>query len=173
MGKVSEQIQALRIDYIHGTLETASVAAEPIAQFERWMNEALEAEVPEANAIALATVSAEGQPSVRIVLLRGVDAEGFVWYTNYQSRKGRDLADCPKAAFSLFWPELERQIRVEGTVEQVPAEMSDAYFAQRPRKSQIGACASPQSSVIADRGELEAAVEARTAEFESGEVARP
>ncbi len=173
MSEVSERVRELRKDYIMGELNEASVPANPIVQFQRWMEEAIGAEVPEPNAMSLATANAEGHPSVRIVLLRGLDERGFVFFTNYQSHKGTDLAENPYAALAFFWPDLERQVRIMGKVTKVTAEESDAYFKSRPRSSRIGAWASPQSQVIDDREFLELRVDEFETEFESGEVKRP
>ena len=162
----------LRVDYKRAALDERDAAADPFDQFARWFDEAVKAAVPEPNAMTLATVDAAGQPSARIVLLKGVDARGFVFYSNYQSRKGRELAERPRAARLFFWVELERQVRIEGIAERVAASESDAYFAERPRGSQISAWASPQSAPVADRTWLEVQVAAITARF-AGAVARP
>jgi pyridoxamine 5'-phosphate oxidase len=143
-----------RIEYETAGLDVPDVAADPIAQWWRWYDEAVAAEVTEPNAMTLATVGADGRPSTRIVLIKGVDARGIVWYTNYQSRKGRELAVHPFAALQFHWVELERVVRVEGGVEKVADAESDAYFASRPLDSRIGAWASPQSEVIASRATL-------------------
>ena len=147
-------LAALRKSYELAELDEEASAAEPIQQFERWLAEAIAARVPEPNAMTLATVGADGRPSTRIVLVKGVDARGIVWYTNYQSRKGRELAVHPFAALQFHWVELERVVRVEGAVEKVTDAESDAYFASRPLDSRIGAWASPQSEVIASRATL-------------------
>jgi len=125
-----------------------------LKQFEHWLQQALDAQLPEPNAMTLATVGADGRPSTRIVLLKGLDARGVVWYTNYDSRKGRELAANPQAALQFHWVELERVVRIEGRVERVEAELSDAYYASRPLDSRIGAWASPQSQVIESRALL-------------------
>ena len=145
----------LRKDYSLKTLEEGAVDRDPLRQFGVWMVEAIHAQVPEPTAMSLATVGADGRPSGRIVLLKGVDPKGFVFYTNYESRKGRELAARPVAALTFLWKELERQVRIEGTVERVTAEESDAYFATRPLGSRIGAWASPQSQVLESRAWLE------------------
>jgi len=141
---------------MRATLDEASVAPDPMGQFERWFAEAVNAQMREPNAMTLATVGSDGHPSARIVLLKGADDRGFVFFTNYASRKGHELASRPRAALLFFWPELERQIRIEGTVSRVDANESADYFAGRPRSSQLGAWASPQSEPIANRAELEA-----------------
>ena len=155
------KIDDLRTDYMRATLDESSVAADPLRQFERWFADAVDAQVPEPNAMTLATASTEGDPSARIVLLKGADERGFSFFTNYASRKGDDLAARPRAALLFFWPQLERQIRIEGSVSKVDVSESGEYFAGRPRMSQIGAWASPQSEPIAGRSLLEA----RFAEF--------
>ena len=147
-------LAALRKSYELAELDEEASAAEPMQQFERWLADAIAAQVPEPNAMTLATVGADGRPSTRIVLVKGVDARGIVWYTNYQSRKGRELAVHPFAALQFHWVELERVVRVEGAVEKVTDAESDAYFASRPLDSRIGAWASPQSEVIASRAVL-------------------
>ena len=147
-------LAALRKSYELAELDEQASAAEPMQQFERWLAEAIAAQVPEPNAMTLATVGADGRPSTRIVLIKGLDARGIVWYTNYQSRKGRELAAHPLAALQFHWVELERVVRIEGSVEKVSDAESDAYFASRPLDSRIGAWASPQSEVIASRATL-------------------
>ena len=161
----------LRTEYKREQLDEAAVHPDAIAQFVRWFDAAVAARVPEPTAMTLATV-ADGQPSARIVLLKGVDAAGFVFFTNYDSRKGRELAAAPRAALLFFWPELERQVRIEGDVAKVSAPESDAYFASRPRASQIGAWASPQSRAIADRTVLERSYAEEEARYAEG-VPRP
>jgi len=142
---------ALRKSYERAELDESASAEDPLDQFDRWLREALDAKLPEPNAMTLATVGADGRPSTRIVLVKGYDARGIVWYTNYSSRKGRELAGHPMAALQFHWVELERVVRIEGRVEKTSAEESDAYFASRPLDSRIGAWASPQSDVIASR----------------------
>jgi pyridoxamine 5'-phosphate oxidase len=141
-------IADIRTDYKRGALDEEHADPDPIRQFSRWWDEALKSEVMEANAMTLATADAAGRPAARTVLLKGFDAQGFVFYTNYESRKGRDLASNPRACLLFFWPELERQVRVDGPVARVDAAESDAYFESRPLASRIGAWASPQSEVI-------------------------
>jgi pyridoxamine 5'-phosphate oxidase len=143
-----------RKSYERDALEEAEAAPDPLRQFQSWMDEAFAAKVPEPNAMTLATVGADGRPSTRIVLIKGFDSRGIVWFTNYESRKGRELAAHPVAALQFHWVELERVVRIEGTVERVDDAESDAYFASRPLDSRIGAWASPQSEVIASRGVL-------------------
>lgn len=152
----------LRQEYMRESLDEQDVARDPITQFNRWFDEAVKARMPIANAMTLATVSATGRPAARIVLLKGVDHAGFVFYTNYDSRKGREIAANPHAALLFHWTELEREVRIEGRVEKVPAAESDEYFDGRPLGSRHAAIASPQSAVVANR----AALEARFAEAE-------
>jgi len=144
----------LRKSYERGSLDVDDVASDPFAQFGHWLNEALAAEVPEPNAMTLATVGADGRPSTRIVLIKDYDERGIVWYTNYHSRKGRELADHPFAALQFHWVELERVVRIEGQVEKVSDAESDTYFASRPLTSRIGAWASNQSEPIPGRGTI-------------------
>jgi pyridoxamine 5'-phosphate oxidase len=146
----------LRKDYARGSLDETSVDADPIRQFEAWFKQALDARLPEPNTMTLATVDARGYPSARIVLIKGVDERGFVFFTNYESRKGLDLAANPHASLLFYWIELERQVRVEGTVVKTAADESDAYFNSRPLGSRIGAWASDQSRPIESRALLEA-----------------
>jgi pyridoxamine 5'-phosphate oxidase len=148
-------LASIRSEYSLKTLEEASVDRDPMKQFGVWMAQAIHAQVPEPTAMTLATVDAKGRPSGRIVLLKGIDARGFVFYTNYESRKGRDLAASPVAALTFLWKELERQVRIEGRVEKVTAAESDEYYTTRPLGSRIGAWASPQSEAIASREWLE------------------
>ncbi|HEX8505972.1 MAG TPA: pyridoxamine 5'-phosphate oxidase [Hymenobacter sp.] len=147
----------LRKTYAQRTLSEADVLPDAVQQFRLWLNEALAAQLEEPTALTLSTVSATGQPSARVVLLKGLPEDnGFLFYTNYESRKGQELAAQPLAAISFFWPGLERQVRVEGRVEKAPEALSTEYFQSRPRSSQLGAWASPQSQVIESREELEA-----------------
>lgn len=147
-------IADLRTEYKRGALDEAHADADPIKQFARWFDEARAADVAEPNAMVLATADQTGRPSARVVLLKGVDERGFVFFTNYESRKGVELAANPQAALLFFWPELERQVRIEGPVERVAERESDEYFRSRPLASRIGAWASPQSRVIASRAWL-------------------
>lgn len=149
-------IASLRIEYLRARLDETGVATEPFAQFRRWFDEALRAELPVANAMTLATSDGTGRPSARIVLLKGIDERGLVFFTNYRSRKGRELAANPQAALLFYWAELERELRVEGRIEAVSAAESDEYFASRPLASRHAAIASPQSEAMANRAELEA-----------------
>ena len=153
--EIAKTLVGLRKDYSLKTLDEKDVDRDPLKQFGVWMVEAIHAQVPEPTAMTLSTVNAAGRPSGRIVLLKGVDPRGFVFFTNYSSRKGRDLAENPVAALTFMWKELERQVRIEGKVEKVSAAESDAYFETRPLGSRIGAWASPQSDVIEAREWLE------------------
>lgn len=148
-------IADLRREYMRANLDERDTDANPIVQFERWFHEALQADVPEPNAMSVATVGANGRPSCRILLLKDMGADGFTWFTNYESRKGRELEENPFAALLFFWIELERQVRIEGRVERVGAADSDAYFRNRPLGSRIGALASNQSRPIENRQALE------------------
>ncbi len=150
-----DHIAALRQEYRLFELAEDAVTADPMQQFAAWFSEAESAAIHEANAMTVATASASGHPSARTVLLKGVDS-GFVFYTNYESRKGQDLAANPQAALLFFWKELERQVRIEGTIARVSREETARYFSSRPRGSQLGALASPQSTVVSDRSSLEA-----------------
>ena len=151
---MDKHIADLRKSYERDALDEAASSSDPLKQFEHWLQQALDGELPEPTAMTLATVGAEGRPSTRVVLLKGFDARGIVWYTNYQSRKGRELAANPHAALQFHWVELERVVRIEGRVEQVEPALSDEYFASRPLDSRIGAWASPQSQVIDSRAVL-------------------
>lgn len=170
---IQKHIQELRRDYSGEPLDESSVHRDPLLQFGKWMEDAVRAEVPDPHAMALATVTSDGNPSVRIVLLRGFDQSGFVFYTNYNSRKGKELIDKPVASASLFWHELDRQVRIEGMVEKTSSEESDAYFATRPRKSKIAAWASNQSSEIKGRAELDKLFTEFEERFPGEEVPRP
>lgn len=154
-----------RLDYTLRTLDEGDVDRDPIRQFEVWLTEAMEAGLKEPTAMALATTTAAGVPSCRMVLLKGVDARGFTFFTNYESRKGRELAENPRAAVVFYWAELERQVRITGVVEKVSAEESEEYFGSRPRRSQLGAIASRQSAVLASREELERRLAALEEEY--------
>nr|WP_322511833.1 pyridoxamine 5'-phosphate oxidase [Chloroflexus sp.] len=163
----------LRKEYTQRGLSESEADADPIALFTRWLHEAAAAGLIEPNAMTLATIDPDGRPSARMVLLKGIDERGFVFFTNYESRKGRALATHPAAALVFYWPELERQVRVEGYAERISAEESDAYYASRPLESRIGAWASPQSQPIASRAELEQRVAEMAARFATQEPPRP
>jgi pyridoxamine 5'-phosphate oxidase len=151
MSSISSRLADLRKSYERAELSEDASNSDPLRQFEHWLNEAISAEVPEPNAMTLATVASNLRPSTRIVLIKDYDERGIVWYTNYDSRKGQELAGNPYAALQFHWVELERVVRIEGRVEKTSAEESDAYFSTRPLDSRIGAWASPQSQVIANR----------------------
>jgi pyridoxamine 5'-phosphate oxidase len=167
---VAPNIAALRRNYTQESLSETDVKTDPFEQFDHWFREALSSELPEPNAMALATATRAGHPSARTVLLKGFDHQGFVFYTNYESRKGEELDENPRAALLFTWLELERQVRIEGTVERVSAEESQAYFQSRPKESQIGAWASPQSRVIEGRNFLEDNMQELTTTFKHDEV---
>jgi pyridoxamine 5'-phosphate oxidase len=166
-------MENLRKEYTQRGLLEREVAADPVAQFAAWFAAAAASGMREPNAMTLATAGADGRPSARVVLLKGFDQAGFVFFTNYESRKGRELAAGSGAALVFYWPELERQVRVEGAVERVSAADSDAYYESRPLGSRLGAWASPQSRPIAGREELEGQLAAATARFGDGEPPRP
>ena len=149
-------IAGLRREYSQASLTEADVHPDPIVQFKSWFDEAVKAKITEPNVMTVATVDANQRPSARILLLKDVDGRGFTWFTNYESRKARELAQCPHAALVFYWGELERQVRIEGRVERVATEESDTYFHSRPLQSRLGALASAQSQPIADRTALEA-----------------
>jgi len=166
-------IADLRRDYRARALSEQEAHADPIEQFRQWLDEAVRAELLDATAMTLATVGADGRPDARVVLLKDVTADGFTFFTNYESAKAAQLAAHPHAALVFFWADLERQVRVTGTARRAAAEAADSYFASRPLDSQIGAWASPQSRVIAGREVLEAAVADASARYAGGAVPRP
>ena len=165
----------LRVEYQRASLDERDVDRDPLRQFARWFEEAVASRVPQANAMTLATVSIDGGPAARIVLLKEFDARGFCFYTNYESRKGRELAADPRAALLFFWVELERQVRIDGVTDRVSATESDAYFASRPRLSRLAAWASPQSAPIAGRAALDKLFEEVAAKYpdDAAQVPRP
>jgi pyridoxamine 5'-phosphate oxidase len=154
-------------------LSEEDVNPDPFKQFSVWLEDALAAKLPQPLGMALATATGDGRPSVRMVLLRGVSEKGFCFFTNYESRKAGELQTNPRAALVFYWAELDRQVRVEGTIERLSAEESDAYFQTRPRGSQLGAWASPQSQIIPNRELLERNLQELTAKYSSGQVPRP
>jgi len=166
-------IADLRREYQREVLDESHVDADPFVQFTRWFDEALSAQVMEPNAMCLATCTADGHPSARMVLLKGVDHRGFVFYTDYRSRKGVELTDNPRAALCFFWPELERQVRIVGTVQRVSREESEAYFSSRPLPSRMGAWSSRQSSELVSRDALERELAWVQAQFANGKVPLP
>lgn len=166
-------IADLRRDFRARALSESDVHADPIVQFRQWLDEAIRVELLDATAMTLATASPDGAPAARIVLLKEVDATGFVFFTNYDSAKGAELEANPRACLVFFWAALERQVRVTGTVARIDGTRSDAYFASRPLDSQVGAWASPQSRVISGRALLERAMAQATVRFAGSAVPRP
>jgi pyridoxamine 5'-phosphate oxidase len=171
--KVSKELAGLRREYSLKILSRSTVDPDPFAQFAVWMNEALAAEVPEPTAMTAATADARGKPSARIVLLKGFDENGFVFFTNYESRKGSDLLANPNAALNFFWPGLERQVIINGTAAKTSREESEAYFNTRPFESRVAASVSKQSDVIESRAVLEESFRKKLAAQSSGEVPLP
>ena len=163
----------LRVDYSRASLDDADVDPDPFRQFARWFDEAVGVQVPEPNAMTLATVDAQGRPSARIVLLKAVDGRGLTFYTNYESRKGRELPPDARAALLFFWAELQRQVRIEGTVEKVDQATADEYWVSRPRLSRIGAWASSQSEPLPNRAALEARFAQADARYPGDSIPRP
>ena len=163
----------LRNEYTRSGLSESDAASDPIVQFRRWFDEALEADLHEPNAMTLATATPDGKPSARIVLLKGFDERGFVFYTNYGGRKARELEQNPNCSLTFYWGELERQVRIEGRAARVTGEESDTYFASRPRGSQLGAWASEQSRPVESRTELEERLKELEEEYEGREIPRP
>ncbi len=170
---VNKHIFDLREDFIKGILSESSLLSQPHLQFEQWLDEAIQTKVNEAHAFNLATVNIENKPSARIVYLREFFENDFYFYTNYTSRKGQDININPHVCATFFWPELERQVRIEGTVKFAPIEKSDAYFKARPIDSKIGAWSSPQSKKIAGRETLDELMKATKEKFTDGEIQRP
>jgi pyridoxamine 5'-phosphate oxidase len=168
-----DNVARLRQEYTRAGLKESDADPDPIEQFRRWFDEALVADLHEPNAMTLATATPDGRPSARIVLLKGFDGRGIVFYTNYEGRKGWELETNPYAALNFYWGELERQVRIEGHVSRISEEESDAYFAGRPRGSQLGAWVSEQSRPVRDRDALEERLHALEAEYEDREVPRP
>jgi pyridoxamine 5'-phosphate oxidase len=173
MDDLKDYISRLREDFTKGTLDESSVSKDPFQQFEQWLKQAVEAQILEVQAMTLSTVSEEGKPSSRIVYLREFENGRFWFYGNYESRKGKQLAANPNACINFFWPQLERQIRIEGTVTIGDAQHSDNYYNKRPQESQIGAWASPQSTPLKSRSELEARVDHFKNKFNQTPIARP
>lgn len=167
---LSHKIADIRNNYAKQALSENAVSQNPVEQFKVWLEEAIQAEAAEPTAMVLATVGADGKPAARVVLLKDVSAEGFMFFTNYESRKGRELAQHAFAALTFFWPDLERQVRVEGKVVKTDPAVSDHYFHSRPKGSQIGAWASPQSSEIESRKQLEEADKELTERFKDAAV---
>jgi len=168
-----EQLQKLRENYSKHSLDESDVNYDPIIQFESWMKEAMNAEVPEPNAMTLSTVDANNKPHSRVVLLKGIEEGDFVFYTNWQSEKGSEIEQNPNTALCFLWLELERQVRIEGIAEKLSQEESEEYFKKRPYKSQIGALASNQSSVVPNREFLEKRFEELEEKYNEGDVPKP
>ena len=168
-----EDIQNIRSEYLAASLSENDSNADPIKQFDKWFNEALKAEVAEPTAMTLATATSDGRPSARIVLLKGFNDDGFVFYTNYLSRKGKEIAKNPLGSLLFYWISLERQVRIEGTIEKVSREESEKYFHSRPRGSQLGAIVSPQSQEIADREFLEAKFGEAETQYADKDIPKP
>lgn len=169
-----ESISGIRQEYDLGELSEQELKDNPFDQFTVWFQQVLEHEVMEPNAMVLSTITSTGTPASRVVLLKDFDDQGFVFYTNYESRKGRELLSTPHAALLFFWPELQRQVRIEGTVHQIGTAQSDEYFNSRPRGSQLGAWASPQSQIISDRKMLDRRLEDITQKFgQTEKIGRP
>ena len=166
-------LESLRSNYALSGLNETDLLDTPFQQFQRWLEQAIAAKLPEPNAMTLATLSTEGKPIARMVLLKGLDEKGFVFYTNYDSAKGKQLTETDSAALVFWWAGLERQVRVEGTVEKVSSEESDAYFQSRPKASQLGAWASPQSQVIENRDVLEKRLAQLEEKYATEKVPRP
>jgi pyridoxamine 5'-phosphate oxidase len=173
MTNISEHISGIRADYRMASLNETEVGDDPLLFFQKWFAQAEEAGITEVNAMILATANVWGLPSARIVLLKGLDGDGFTFFTNYESEKGRQIADEQSVALLFFWKELERQVRIEGIAQKVSPADSDAYFHSRPKGSQISAAASPQSQVIESREELEQKVQELEAKYADSEVPRP
>jgi pyridoxamine 5'-phosphate oxidase len=167
------KIADIRKEYQLQTLSEKEVTANPIHQFTKWWNDAIQSSIDEVNAFTLATATLQGKPSARIVLLKGYDENGFVFFTNYESEKGNQLAENPHASMVFFWKELQRQIRIEGVIEKVSAKESDDYFLSRPAGSRIGAWASPQSKIIINRSEIERNAEKFQQQYTDGNIPRP
>lgn len=170
---MDNKVAEIRKEYSHKTLMETEIQPGPIKQFNVWWQDAIEAKITEANAMTLATASADGIPSARTVLLKGFSEQGFIFFTNYNSFKGQQLAENPKACLVFFWKELERQVRITGIVSKITEQESDAYFLSRPHESQVGAIASPQSQVVASRQWLDDRYNKLLAETEGKELKRP
>ncbi|HZK08663.1 MAG TPA: pyridoxamine 5'-phosphate oxidase [Bacteroidales bacterium] len=170
---IPKKYHDLRSEYLHQQLDEQSVMGNPFDQFAVWMDQAVQAEILHPTAMLLATVGRDGQPSCRVVLLKEVNEKGFVFFTHYDSHKGRQLGGNSKVALTFFWKETERQIRIEGSAEKVDEKVSDEYFVSRPYESRLSAAASPQSSVISSRQELEQQREAIRAKYPDGNIPRP
>ncbi len=170
---IDVNIADIREGYEREGLRKDEMLENPIAQFDAWMQEAIEAQLSQPNACTLATATKDGRPSARIILLKNTSADGFVFYTNYDGRKGKELQENPFAALVFLWPSLSRQVRVNGRVDKVDGATSDAYFKSRPRGSKLGAWASPQSEVVVDRDVLESSLRKYETKFSDQEIPRP
>lgn len=166
-------IAAIRKEYKLKSLDESEAEVNPIKQFDRWWQDAIASDIDEVNALTLATTSSDGKPSARIVLLKGYDSNGFVFFTNYESRKGKELAENPAGCMIFFWKELERQVRIDGTINKVSEAESDAYFFSRPAGSQVGAWVSPQSTVIESRDIIEQRLQQFQQQFAESPITRP
>ncbi len=166
-------LSAIRLDYSKGELDEKTVQENPMQQFGLWMEEALKSEVMEPTAMVLATVSKESKPSARVVLLKEMDKDGFIFFTNYESKKGQQIAENSNVAITFFWKELERQVRIEGKAVKIDPELSDQYFHSRPYQSRLGAAASPQSQKVDNRNILEKAKEELKAQYPDENIPRP
>ena len=173
MSQLNEHISQLREDFMKGQLSENDISTLPFVVFEKWMHEAIQSKINEVQAFHLSTVSKEGKPSGRILYLREFFDNHYYFYTNYLSRKALDISANPFGSFTFFWPELERQVRMEGTIALASKEKSDAYFNARPTESKIGAWSSPQSQVIENRDVLDAYVNANSSKFENKDIPRP
>src|SRR5262245_22173935 len=173
MENISRQIARMRREYVSQPLNESQVAGDPISQFKRWFDEAARSEQPDAEAMTLSTATPDGRVAARVVLLKGCDERGFVFFTNYESRKSREMINNPHVALTFYWHTLHRQVRIEGLAEKVAPEESEEYFQTRPRGSQIGAWASPQSEDISDREELERRVVEIEARFKERTIHCP
>ena len=173
MEDLKKYINTLRKDFSLEQLNESIVDKDPILQFTKWFKEAIDAQLPEPNAMVLSTANAMGKPSARVLLLRGFDANGFVFYTNYNSRKGKEISQNPMAAMTFFWQALERQVRIEGILEKQKPEESDVYFKGRPRESKLGAWVSEQSAVVKSRAEIEIKLEDLSKKYPGHDVPRP
>jgi pyridoxamine 5'-phosphate oxidase len=173
MDDLKKHIQALREDFMRGSLDESEVSNQPSLQFKQWLQQAVDAQLHEAQAMNLATVSKDGKPSARIVYLREFENDQYWFYTNYDSKKGKELEKTPFAALTFFWPELERQVRIEGSVEKATAARSDAYYNARPYESRIGAWASQQSHTLSSRADLEKRVAELKEKYNPESIVRP
>jgi pyridoxamine 5'-phosphate oxidase len=173
MNELHQQIASIRKDYISAHLTEDSIDKNPFQQFKKWIQQAITAKVNEPNAMCLSTVSKTGKPSSRIVLLRGFDENGFVFYTNYNSRKSNEITEHDAVAINMFWPELEKQIRIEGSISKVSTAQSDTYFENRPRESKLGAWASAQSEILMNRADIDNKLKAIEDKFKDMPIPRP